>query len=76
MISPHKASPAYLESNGYEFYAWEMDLYRDRMVGPFDFAVRNGKPHCVPTWVWDELHRVAERHGADIVNLDKVVPLN
>jgi hypothetical protein len=76
MINPSKATKEYVQSNNWEFYEWEMDLFKDKLVGPFNFTRENNENNRIPLKIWQELEKVADPNTVYLGNLRRVEPLN
>ena len=75
IVSPGRASRAYVEDQGWKFYEWKMDLATDRLCGPFNFVHKGREPFHVAKEVWDELKQKADAHDVDLSNLHTVSPI-
>jgi hypothetical protein len=73
-ISPAKASVEFLERNNWAFYAYDMNLFTDRLVGPFDFTTINKEPHHIHQKVWDELLNMPETNHVNLDTVHQIVP--
>jgi hypothetical protein len=74
-VGPGKATKAYLNKHNLDFYAWKMDLWKDRVVGPFCLETVNGVSSRVPTRVWQELVEKASAQNIYVANLHQIVPV-
>ena len=65
-----------LHKNNWAWYQQKIHLFADHVVGPFDFVTINNKTHHISSTVWDLFRAQADPLQVDLLNLDRVEPLN
>jgi hypothetical protein len=59
----------------YGWYQREVDLFRQRLVGPFNFSTINGVPDRISDDIWTSLQEQAQLKGIDTSDINMISPL-
>ena len=73
-LNPSKATREYLDKQGWAFYAYDMNLLKDRLVGPFDFDRINEEPNRINNEVWQQLMTHKQAGHLNLRSVNNVVP--
>ena len=58
------------------WYQQKVSLFAEHIVGPFDFVTINKELHRISPSVWNQLRMYANTTQVDLLNLDRVEPLD
>ena len=73
-VSPGKISTDYLAKQNWAYYAYDMNLATDILVGPFEFARLNKEPNRIDKSIWEELLKKEGTEHVDLSSIHRIVP--
>ena len=76
VVRPSSLIDRKLQKNKWVWYQQKINLFADHIVGPFDFVTINNKTHHISQMTWDQFRARADPLQVDLLNLDRVEPLN